>query len=214
LSTAIAPPLRPGLVLADALPWHRFRDVALIVCGALLTAMAAQITIHIPPSPVPITAQTLAVVIAGASLGARRGASSQALYVLLGLALPVYADGAHGIEVLRGATGGYLVGFVVAAGAVGWLAERGADRRPLAAVATFALGQLIVFGIGVPWLQLSTGMPWGRAIHDGFAIFIVGGIVKAVAAGVVTPATWRLVRRVDRSSEGGARRAQDDVSQE
>jgi biotin transport system substrate-specific component len=208
LSTAIAPPLRPGLVLADALPWHRFRDVALIVCGALLTAMAAQITIHIPPSPVPITAQTLAVVIA------RRGASSQALYVLLGLALPVYADGAHGIEVLRGATGGYLVGFVLAAGAVGWLAERGADRRPLAAVATFALGQLIVFGIGVPWLQLSTGMPWGRAVHDGFAIFIVGGIVKAVAAGLVTPATWRLVRRVDRSSDGGARRAQHDVNEE
>ncbi|MEA2252953.1 MAG: biotin transport system substrate-specific component [Solirubrobacteraceae bacterium] len=197
MSTAIAPPLRAKLVLADAVPGHRIRDAVLIVCGALLTAAAAQIAVHVPPSPVPITGQTLAVIVAGASLGARRGAASQALYLLLGFVLPVYADGAHGVSVLWGATGGYLVGFVAAAGAVGWLAERGADRRMPAAVATFALGQLLIFGIGVPWLQVSTGMSWERAIHDGFAIFIVGGIVKAAVAGVLTPAAWRLVRRVD-----------------
>jgi len=180
------------LVLADALP---LRDVVLVAGGAGLTVIGAQIAIHIPPSPVPVTGQTLAVVVAGAALGARRGAASQLLYVLLGLFLPVYSDGASGIDVIWGATGGYLVGFVVAAGAIGWVAERGYDRRRVTAIATFCAGQLIIFGIGVPWLKVSTGMSWGDAIHNGFTIFIVGGLIKAVLAGIATPAAWRLVRR-------------------
>jgi biotin transport system substrate-specific component len=182
-------PARP--VLADALSGSRTRDVLLVVAGALLTALCAQIAIHVPPSPVPVTGQTFAVVVAGSALGARRGAASQLLYVLLGLALPVYADGAHGPHVVWGATGGYLVGFVLAAGVVGFLAERGADRRPLLAVAAFALGQLVVFGIGVPWLKVSAELDWATAIHDGFAIFVVGGVIKAIAAAAVTTGIWR-----------------------
>lgn len=182
-------------VLADALPGSALRDAALVVGGAGLTALGAQIAIHIPPSPVPVTGQTLAVVIAGAALGARRGAASQLLYLLIGFLLPVYADGASGPEVLWGATGGYLVGFVIAAAIIGHLAERGADRRLPVAFAAFAAGQLIVFGIGVPWLQIATGMAWGDAIHNGFAIFIVGGLIKAFAAGVFTPLAWRAVNR-------------------
>ena len=120
------------LVLADALP---LRDAVLVAGGAGLTILGAQIAIHIPPSPVPVTGQTLAVVVAGAALGARRGAASQLLYVLLGLFLPVYSDGASGIDVIWGATGGYLVGFVLAAGAIGWVAERGYDRRRVTAIA-------------------------------------------------------------------------------
>ena len=87
------------------------------------------------------------------------------------------------------------MGFVVAAGAIGWVAERGYDRRRVTAIATFCAGQLIIFGIGVPWLKVSTGMSWGDAIHNGFTIFIVGGLIKAVLAGIATPAAWRLVRR-------------------
>jgi len=185
-----APPTR--LVLADRLAGTRTRDVLLVVAGALLTALCAQIAIHVPPSPVPVTGQTFAVVVAGSVLGARRGAASQLLYVALGLVLPVYADGAQGPHVVWGATGGYLVGFVLAAGVVGALAERGADRRPLLAVLAFALGQLIVFGIGVPWLKVSADLTWSTAIHDGFAIFIVGGIIKAIAAAAVTTSAWRL----------------------
>jgi biotin transport system substrate-specific component len=171
--------------------------VALIAAGALLTILGAQVSIHVPPSPVPITGQTLAVVLAGGALGARRGAASQLLYVLLGLFLPVYADGESGAHIIWGATGGYLVGFVIAAWVIGKLAERGADRRTLVASGAFAIGQLIIFAIGVPWLKVATGMSWSTAIHDGFAIFIVGGIMKAVLAGVTIPSAWRLVRRVD-----------------
>jgi biotin transport system substrate-specific component len=194
-SATLAP--APRLVLADVIPGARARDVLLVLAGALLTVLGAQIAIHVPPSPVPVTGQTLAVVIAGSALGMRRGAASQLLYVLLGLVLPVYADGASGPDVLWGATGGYLVGFVVAAALVGRLAELGADRRPLIAFAAFCAGQLAIFGIGVPWLKVSTGMDWSTAIHDGFAIFIVGGIIKAIVAAGVVPGAWRAVRRID-----------------
>jgi len=189
-------PRRPETVLVDALPDTWARDVTLVLAGALLTVLGAQISIHVPPSPVPITGQTLAVVIAGAALGWRRGAASQLLYLVLGLFLPVYSDGASGFDVIWGATGGYLVGFVVAAALVGRLAELGADRRPLVAFAAFCAGQLAIFGIGVPWLQVSTGMAWGDAIHNGFTIFIVGGIIKALVGAAVIPSAWRLVARL------------------
>jgi biotin transport system substrate-specific component len=185
----------PRVVLADAIPGARVRDAALIACGALLTVLGAQISIQVPPSPVPITGQTLAVVLAGGALGARRGASSQLLYLVLGLFLPVYSDGAQGFDVIWGATGGYIVGFILAAYIVGTLAEHGADRRPLVAFFAFAAGQLSIFAIGVPWLKVATGMSWGDAIHYGFTIFIVGGIVKALLAGALAPAAWRLVNR-------------------
>jgi len=186
-------------VLGDAFPDARARDAVLVLSGALLTVLGAQIAIHVPPSPVPITGQTLAVVLAGAALGARRGAASQLLYVMLGLLLPVYADGRSGPDVIWGASGGYLVGFVVAAWVIGRLAERGADRHTPVAIAAFAFGQLVIFGIGVPWLKVSADMSWSTAIHDGFAIFIVGGIVKAVLAGLLVPGAWRLVRRGERA---------------
>jgi biotin transport system substrate-specific component len=183
------------LVLADTLSGSRLRDAALVAGGAGLTVLGAQIAIHVPPSPVPVTGQTLAVVIAGAALGARRGAASQLLYLLLGLFLPVYSDGASGIDVIWGATGGYIVGFIVAAGLIGWIAERGYDRHRITAMLAFAAGQLAIFAIGVPWLAVSTGMSWGDAIHNGFIIFIAGGIMKAVLAGMITPAAWRFVNR-------------------
>ena len=192
-STAYAPPA-PRAVLADAIPGARVRDAVLILCGALLTVLGAQIAIDVPPSPVPVTGQTLAVVVAGGALGARRGASSQLLYLVLGLFLPVYSDGAQGFDVIWGATGGYIVGFILAAYIVGALAERGADRRPLIAFLAFAAGQLSIFAIGVPWLKVATDSSWGDAIHNGFTIFIVGGIVKAILAGALAPSAWRLVK--------------------
>jgi biotin transport system substrate-specific component len=196
--TATTATLPRQLVLADVLPGARARDAVLICAGALLTVLGAQISIHIPPSPVPVTGQTLAVVIAGAALGARRGAASQLLYLVLGLMLPVYADGEQGFDVIWGATGGYIVGFVVAAWLIGRLAELGADRKPLVAFAAFCAGQLAIFGIGVPWLKVATGMEWGDAIHNGFAIFIVGGIIKAIVGAAAVPGAWRGVRALER----------------
>ena len=188
-STAAVP--RP--VLADALPGARVRDVLLVAAGALLTAACAQISIKIPGSPVPLTGQTFAVVLVGAGLGAGRGGLSMLLYVVLGLFLPVYASGDQGTGVLFGSSGGYLFGFILAAWAMGLIAERGGDRRVLSAALAFAIGQLLIFGVGVPWLKLDTSQSWGWAIHEGFEIFILGGVIKAALAGVLMPAAWRLL---------------------
>jgi biotin transport system substrate-specific component len=185
-------------VLADALPGARVRDAVLVVSGALVTALFAQVSIDVPPSPVPITGQTLAVGLVGATLGARRGASSLGLYAVLGLFLPFYADGESGWEVIWGASGGYIIGFVVAAGAIGWLAEHGADRRVVLAFGAFVVGQLIIFAFGLAGLKIAVGESWGWTIHNGFAIFIVGGLVKALVGAVALPSAWGLVRRLER----------------
>lgn len=189
-------------VLGDTIPGDRvIRDVLLVFAGAGLTWLGALISIHVPHSPVPVTGQTLGVVLAGAALGTWRGAASQVLYLLLGLFLPIYANHASGGSVVWGATGGYLVGFIFAAAFTGWAAEHGADRKPLLALATFALGQLAIFGIGVPWLKVSTGFTWGTAIHYGFTVFILGGIIKAVIAAIAMPTAWRVQRRVSHRTD-------------
>ena len=186
-------------VLADAIPGARTRDAILIAGGALLTALFAQIAINVPGSPVQITGQTLAVGLVGASLGARRGASSLALYAVLGLFLPFYAEGESGWEVVWGASGGYIIGFIFAAGIIGWMAEHGADRKPLLAFAAFVIGQLVIFAFGLTGLKISVGETWGWTIHNGFSIFIVGGLVKALVGAIVLPSAWGLVRRFDRA---------------
>ena len=188
-SAALARP-----VLADAIPGARVRDALLIVAGALLTAACAQISVRIPGSPVPLTGQTFAVVLVGAGLGSRRGGLSLLLYLALGLVAPVYATGGQGAGVLFGDAGGYIFGFVLAAWAVGLIAEHGGDRRVLSAFLAFAVGQLLIFGIGVPWLKVSDSMSWATAIHDGFTIFILGGVIKAALAGVLMPSAWRLAQ--------------------
>lgn len=197
MSQTFAAPLARGPVLADVVAPTRARNAVLVLAGALLTALLAQVAVPVPPSPVPVTGQTLGVLVAGTALGARRGAASQALYLALGCFLPVFAEGEQGVAHLWGPTGGYLVGFVVAAYAIGALAQRGADRRVATAVLAFAVGQLVVFGFGVPWLMVSTGMDLATALHQGFAIFLVGGVVKALAGGAIVPAAWRAVRAAD-----------------
>jgi biotin transport system substrate-specific component len=187
-------------VLADAIPGTRVRDVLLVIAGALLTAACAQISIHVPGSPVPVTGQTFAVVLAGASLGSVRGGLSQLLYLGLGLVTPVYAGGTQGSGILFGASGGYIVGFVIAGYAIGLIAEHGGDRRVLSAFAAFVVGQLIIFGVGVPWLKAYTHISWGSAIHEGFTIFILGGLIKAALAGLLTPSAWRLLGALNRKS--------------
>jgi biotin transport system substrate-specific component len=183
-------------VLADAVPSIRARDLALILAGALLTALCAQLSFYLPGDPVPVTGQTFAVLLTGAALGANRGAASQGLYVALGaVGLPFYADGESGIDVIWGATGGYLLGFIVAAYVVGRLAERRLDRTPARALPVFAIGSLIVFMFGVPWLAVSADLTLVKAIDLGFVPFIPGGIVKALAAAALLPTAWKLVKR-------------------
>ncbi|WP_026912094.1 biotin transporter BioY [Patulibacter minatonensis] len=195
MSTTAALPTTRRLVLADALPGARARDAALVLAGAVLTALTAQVVV--PMTPVPMTGQTLAVGVVGATLGMRRGAASILLYVVLGFVLPVYADGASGVERLWGASGGYLLGFVLAAALIGWLAERGADRRVPTAFAAFVLAQLLIFVPGVLVLHAVIGGTWSTAVHDGFTVFIVGGLVKAAVGAAVLPSAWGLARRID-----------------
>jgi biotin transport system substrate-specific component len=193
VSTAAVPFPRP-LVLADVVPRTRARDAALIVGAALLTALLAQVAIPVAGSPVPITGQTLAVVLTAAALGPLRGVSGQALYIVLGsCGLPFFSDASSGIDVVLGATGGYLVAFLPAAYVIGAAAAHGADRHVLRAAVLFATGQLVIFAVGVPWLAVVADLSPQQALDAGFYPFLVGGFVKAVVAGVLTPAAWRLV---------------------
>jgi biotin transport system substrate-specific component len=188
----------PRAVLADVIPGARVRDAVLVLGGALLTALFAQIEIKWGVSPVPITGQTLAVGLVGATLGLRRGMASLTLYALLGLFLPFYAGGDSGWHVIWGASGGYIVGFILAAGFVGWMAEHGADRSVVLAFLAFVGGQLLIFAFGLAGLKISVDESWGWTIHNGFTIFIVGGLIKAAIGAVVLPSAWTLVRSFER----------------
>ncbi|QHC21064.1 biotin transporter BioY [Streptomyces sp. GS7] len=197
MSTA-APALNAGAVLADLLPAAsatraRVRDAALVVGGAALTGVAAQIAVPIPGSPVPVTGQTFAALLVGASLGAGRGLLSLALYAIAGVAgMPWFAGGASGAG---GATFGYVLGMLLAATAVGALARRGGDRGVLRTAATMAAGNALIYAIGVPFLALSTGMPLGKAVAVGMVPFLLGDALKIALAMGALPAAWKLAGR-------------------
>lgn len=192
--TSIAAPT----VLADRLVAQRsvVTDVALVAAGVALTALLAQVAI--PLWPVPITGQTLAVLVVGASLGAARGATSLAVYAILGAAgMPIFSEQSSGLAVLAGPTGGYIVGFVLAAALTGWLAERRWDRRFLGAAVAMTAGTVVTFAIGLPWLAVATGGSLEQVLAWGLVPFIPGGIVKAVVAAAILPLAWRGVRALD-----------------
>src|SRR3954451_10783788 len=134
MSTAAVAQPQPR-VLADLVPRARARDAALVLAAVALTALSAQISFYLPGNPVPVTGQTFAVLLSGAALGANRGATAMLLYILVGMiGVPVFADGNHGVDVVTGATGGYLIGFLAAGWVVGKLAEHRYDRRTLTAL--------------------------------------------------------------------------------
>ncbi|MEV8070214.1 biotin transporter BioY, partial [Streptomyces sp. NPDC085995] len=155
MSTAAAAPARTGQVLADLLPASRVRDVALVLGGAALTGIAAQIAVPVPGSPVPVTGQTFAALLVGTSLGAGRGLLSLVLYAVAGVAgVPWFAQGGSG----AGAPSfGYVLGMLLAATVVGALARRGADRGVWRTAGTMILGEAVIYAVGVPYLALSTG---------------------------------------------------------
>lgn len=174
----------------------RLRHLALILAGTLLISVAAQVHFFLPGDPVPYTGQTFAVLLAGGALGFRRGIASTGLYLLLGIVgLPVFADQRHGWEIVTGATGGYLVGFILAAAIVGRLAELGWDRNFGGSVCAMLLGEAVIFGIGVPWLALAASQPVDWAIAKGFTPFIWAEVAKLALAGVAFPAAWWIVGR-------------------
>jgi biotin transport system substrate-specific component len=171
-------------------------DAVLVALGAALVALAAQVSIPLPFTPVPITGQTFAVVLVGGALGALRGGASLTLYLGLGIVgVPVYSDGGSGWDVVSGATGGYLVGFVVAAALTGYLAERRWDRRLSSSIGAMLTGNVVIYLVGVPWLAQVANLGLEEALEQGLYPFVVGDLLKLYLAGALLPAAWKLVDR-------------------
>jgi biotin transport system substrate-specific component len=174
----------------------RIRHALLIAAGALLIYLCALVSITIPGNPVPYTLQNFGVLVVGGALGLRRGGAAALLYVALGvIGLPFFAEGKGGLQIIWGYTGGYLIGFVLAAAVVGRLAELGWDRRIGGAIGATALGTATIYAIGVPWLAVTTGSSLIRAIELGLLPFLAVDIVKLLAAAAVFPAAWWVVGR-------------------
>ena len=193
-------------VLADLFPRRDSRsrafiqDAVLVVGFALLTAIAAQIEIPLGFTPVPLTGQTFAVLLSGAVLGMRRGALSQLVYWFAGLTgLPFYSGGAGGWEKGTGATMGYLIGFVVASGAIGYLAEKKHDRNFATSLPAMLLGSTIIYAFGAAWLSFHLNLPLANgeqnAISLGVAPFLVGDSLKALVPARCTTSVWAAISK-------------------
>jgi len=174
--------------------------VGAVLFVTVLTIIAAQVSIPLPFTPVPFTFQPMVVLVGAAALGSRLGASSQILYLALGIAgLPIFAASPvlpQGAARLLGPTGGYLMAYPFAAFATGWLAERGFDRRYLTAVAAMVCGLGLVFAGGVSWLALAQPIGraagWTGALAAGFYPFVAADLAKLFVAAGVMPALWRI----------------------
>jgi biotin transport system substrate-specific component len=166
-------------------------DIVLIFGASVLIALSAQIAIPVPFSPVPITGQTLAVLLTGALLGSRRGAMAVLIYLLEGsIGMPVFASAKFGIVHLLGPTGGYLIGFIPAAVTTGLLAERGWDRNLLLTVLTMTIATVIIFICGLIWLSRFPGVD--NVFIMGLYPFIPGALIKVALAAVLLPWAWKL----------------------
>jgi biotin transporter BioY len=181
---------RPATVLGDLLPGTLARDTTPVGGAAVLVGLAAQVAVPIPGTPVPVSGQTFAVLLAGAALGWGRAALGMALYLLAGAAgMPWFAEGESGTAM---PSLGYVIGFVVAAAVVGRLAERGGDRTPARTLATMLAGTVVIYLVGVPYLMAALEVDLGRALELGVRPFLLGDALKIVLAAGLLPTVWRL----------------------
>lgn len=170
-----------------------WRDAGLVVGGAAFVGLAAQFAFPLPFTPVPVTGQTFAVLLVGLSVGWQRALPSMLLYLVAGAAgVPWFAEGASGVAA---PSFGYVVGFVVAAAVVGWLAARGSGRtrNPVRTCALMVLGNLVIYLVGVPWLAAALDVSLTKAVALGLTPFLLGDALKVALAAALLPATWRLV---------------------
>jgi biotin transport system substrate-specific component len=187
-------------ILIDQLSGERSArlDLLCIVGFSLLTALSAQLEIHLPFTPVPVTGQTFMVLLSGAVLGSRRGFASQALYLAEGAAgMPVFAGGAFSVACLFGPTGGYLWSYPIAAGLLGWLVERGAARRVSSLAASLVFCDALILLFGTAWLRTEFGMSFRQAVLLGIYPFLVGDALKITLVGLSLP---KLLGRLNRSN--------------
>ncbi len=171
-----------------------------ILGGTAFIAAMAQVAIPVPGSPVPVTGQTLAVLLVGTTYGARLGLATFATYLFAGVAgAPLFAPSAtapnHGLDRLVGATGGYLVGMLVASALLGYLADRRADQRFTTSYPALLAGTLTIFAFGLTWLHYSLDLTWSKTIAAGLTPFILGEVIKIAIVGTSLPLIWRKIAR-------------------
>ena len=175
----------------------RVSDVALVLAGVVLVALSAQVELYVPPVPVPFTLQTLAVLLIGATYGAARGAITLSAYTLVGLiGFPVFTNGGSGLEVLFGATGGFIIGFIFAATLIGKLAELKWSSNILKMIASYVLSSIVIYSIGIAVLAM---VAYSSDLQKAFTVmipFLAWDAVKAVIAGALLPSAWALVKAV------------------
>jgi biotin transport system substrate-specific component len=188
------------IVLPRALNRARVRDAVLVLSAALFTALCAQVTISLGFTPVPLTGQTFAVLSVGGILGTRRAMASQALYWALGaVGLPFYSAAAGGWKAATGSTFGYFIGFVLAAGVVGWFADRRDDRNYISSLSAMFMASGIIYACGTLWLAHFYNVPLysiegDNAISWGVSPFLVGDVVKMALAAAIAPIGWATYR--------------------
>jgi len=183
-----------AVITQRVLPRSGTLSILLVFAAAALTALAAQWRIDLPFTPVPITGQTFAVLLSGAALGMTLGFAGQLVYVAVGaLGMPVFAGGEGGWDIVTGTTAGYLVGFIVAAGLIGYMAERRQDRTFPTMFTAFVIGSTVIYTCGVIGLMIVADLGFVAAFELGVSPFLVGDILKGAAAGILLPGAWRLI---------------------
>jgi biotin transport system substrate-specific component len=171
-------------------------NTGFVITGVAFLSLLAQIAIPVPGSPVPVTGQTLGVLLLATSYGATLGTTTFFTYLLVGaLGAPVFANGGSGIERIVGATGGYLVGMLLTSAMLGYLGGRKWDQKFRTALPAMLLGNALTFGLGLLWLHQYTGKDWAWTISAGFTPFIIGEILKIAIAGTSLPLIWQFVQR-------------------
>jgi len=184
-----------GVIVDSWATQSRVRNAILVMGLTGFTALAAQVSIPLPFTPVPLTLQTFAVLAGAGALGAERAVIAQVLYISLAVAgVPVLAGGASGHEVVVGATGGYLIGFVLASYVVGRISSNGASTKSGKTALAFLAGSVLIYALGAPWLAFTTGNTITWAVVNGVVPFLVGDLIKAVAAGAVLPLAWKITK--------------------
>jgi biotin transport system substrate-specific component len=171
------------------------RDAALVMGGSLFIALLAQFSIRLPFTPVPITGQTLGVLVVGTAYGWTLAALTLLLYLgEIAVGLPFAAQGLGGYELLTPSTpsGGYLWGFLLAAVLCGWLANRGWDRQLRSSLSVMLLGNMVIYLVGLPWLKLSVDISSLETLELGLYPFVIGDALKLLIAAGLLPAAWRL----------------------
>ena len=167
-----------------------------VIAGVAFLSLLAQIAIPVPGSPVPVTGQTLGVLLLATSYGATLGATTFFMYLLVGaIGVPVFANGGSGFERITGATGGYLIGMLLTSTLLGYLGGRKWDQKFKTALPAMLLGNALTFGLGLLWLHQYTGKDWSWTISAGFTPFIIGEILKIAIAGTSLPLIWQFVQR-------------------